>query len=197
MKKLYRFFIFIFLSITQLSGTFANATVLFPGTLSINLSRSYLETPHLSKKVKSIADSLKFRSSKLRDPRIFKSNFIFLVPKSSFYNKYLLSTLGSNSTNFKKIDTTSFPFYNNLSNIRVSSPIHDEMILSYSLVQENLVTAKIFSVLGNEITTLFSERQNPGNQIKSFNIADKVSSGIYILRLTVGSQRVAKRIQVL
>lgn len=150
----------------------------------------------LSGKDKNRGDSVRLRTAKIRENKPFKPNFLFVNPKSSFYNKYLLSTLNRRNS-FIRVDTTTYPLGSSLSNIQVSSPIHDAMTLSYSLLQENLVTAKLFSVLGNEVTTLFSEKQNSGYQSKTLNISDKVSSGIYILRITVGSQRIAKRIQVL
>ena len=161
-----------------------------------NLDQTFPSTQNFKTHLKP--DSTKFHSSKQNSNKLNKSNTLFVNTKPSFYHKYLLSTLGSRPNNSTiKLDTTSYPLTTNLYNIQVSTPIHDAMTLSYSLLQDNLVTVKLFSVLGNEITTLFSERQNSGPQIKTFYISDKVSSGIYILRLTVGTQRIAKRIQVL
>jgi len=185
MKKLSKFFILVYLF------SCINLVVLAVSPV-LNSRKS---TPKSSIKLNKFMDSLKLHNSKSKDLKNLKSNFVFVSPKTSFHTIYLYSTL--HSIPFRKMDTSSIPLNANLSTIQVTTPIHDEMKLSYSLVQENVVTAKIFSVLGNEITTLFSERQNPGFQTKTFNISDKVSSGIYILRVTVGSQRIAKRIQVL
>jgi|GEM_PF-725771 len=187
MKKLYRFFIFVYMMCCFVPATFGFSIVLFSGNKETKSTN----------KINTHSDSLKSHPLKAKDLKPFKSSLLFISSKPSFYNKYLLGTLGPNTIAFHKIDTTSYPLNTNLSNIQVTSPIRDEMTLTYSLVQENVVTAKLFSVLGNEVTTLFSERQNPGYQSKTFNISDRVSSGIYILRLTVGSQRIAKRIQVL
>jgi hypothetical protein len=187
MKKLYRFFILAFFLNGLNLMVQAVPAVLYSGK-SINKS---------SFKLNRIRDSLKLHNGKSKDMRAIKPSLVFISPKTSFHTKYLYSTLNPNSIAFHKLDTATIPLNSSLSEIQVSSPIHSEMTLKYSLVQENMVTAKIFSVLGNEITTLFSERQNPGIQVKTFNISDKISSGIYILRITVGSQRIAKRIQVL
>ncbi len=199
MKNLYRFFIYINLS-TSIFLLFAEASS------GSNHKPAGHDIPKescilISSPLYSKEDSLKFHNTKLKDVRSFKSVLILVSPKSKFYNNYLLSTIAyptkKTVKSFIKLDTTIYPVSNNLFNMAVSTPVHDEMTLSYSLIHGNFVTAKLFSVLGNEITTLFAERQNSGSQLKTLYVADKVSSGIYILRITIGSQRVARRIQIL
>lgn len=187
MKKLFKFFIIVYL-INCLS---------FQALIAKAILYSRKPYPRTSIKLNKYLDSSKLHSAKSKDLKNLKSSFVFLTPKTSFHTIYLYTTLHSQGVAFHKMDTASIPLNNIIPTIQVTNPIHDAMTLQYALVQENFVTAKIFSVLGNEVTTLFSEKQNPGIQIKTFNISDRVSSGIYILRLTVGSQRVAKRIQVL
>jgi hypothetical protein len=52
-------------------------------------------------------------------------------------------------------------------------------------------------VLGNEITTLFSESLSEGEHNNTFNISSKISSGFYFVRVSVGSEIITKRISVL
>ena len=52
-------------------------------------------------------------------------------------------------------------------------------------------------VLGNEITTLLSQKLMAGEQNSSFNVASRLSSGFYFLRFVVGDEVVVKRISVL
>ena len=52
-------------------------------------------------------------------------------------------------------------------------------------------------VLGNEILTLLSEHISAGEQTNSFNIASKLSSGFYFVRIVAGSESVIKRISIL
>jgi hypothetical protein len=53
-------------------------------------------------------------------------------------------------------------------------------------------------ILGNEITTLLSQRLSAGEQSNSFPISSSLSSGYYFIRFMVaGGQPVIKRISVL
>jgi hypothetical protein len=52
-------------------------------------------------------------------------------------------------------------------------------------------------VLGNEITTLLSERIAAGDQNKPFQITSRITSGFYFIRVSVGSEVITKRISVL
>ncbi len=143
------------------------------------------------------ADSLKQHSNRIKDIKPYSRTFLFINPSGKSSNhKFIINTLIIHPIELIKTDSASNPLAGNLFNVEVSSPIHSALTLTYSLNQENIVSAKLFSILGTEITTLFTEKQFPGSQLKTFYIADKLSSGIYILRLTAGNQRIAKRIQV-
>lgn len=139
------------------------------------------------------SDTLKLHTSGLKDNRISRPYLIFTTPSINITKRILTGT-ATPSIEYSNMDAQ---YQNIFGNFSVSTPIHDQMTLSYSLVRDNMVTAKIYNVLGTEVTTLFSEYQFAGQQRKIFNIADKMSSGIYILRLTAGSQAKAARIQVL
>jgi hypothetical protein len=85
-----------------------------------------------------------------------------------------------------------------LNNVKVyPNPVSDQLNLSYFLNKDSNVTIKIMDVLGNEITTLFTERLLAGDQANSFNIASRLNSGFYFIRVSVGGEVITKRISVL
>lgn len=85
-----------------------------------------------------------------------------------------------------------------LNNVKVyPNPVTDQLNLTYLVNKDSNVTIMIMDVLGNEVATLFSERLQAGQQNHSFNIASKLSSGFYFVRLMVGNEIVIKRISVL
>jgi hypothetical protein len=85
-----------------------------------------------------------------------------------------------------------------LTNVKVyPNPVSDQLNLSYFIIKDSNVTIKIMDVLGNEITTLFTERLSAGDQVNSFNISSRLNSGFYFIRVSVGSEIITKRISVL
>jgi hypothetical protein len=59
-------------------------------------------------------------------------------------------------------------------------------IASGQLAGNNLVTLKIYDILGREVKTLVNEKQSAGSYSVSFN-ADKLASGIYFYTLRAGN----------
>ena len=85
-----------------------------------------------------------------------------------------------------------------LNNVKVyPNPVSDQLNLTYLVNKDSNVTIMIMDVLGNEVATLYSERVQSGQQNHSFNIASKLASGFYFVRLNVGTETVVKRISVL
>jgi len=85
-----------------------------------------------------------------------------------------------------------------LNNVKVyPNPISDQLNLSFNISKEATVIVKIMDVLGNEITTLLTERVSAGDQNKPFQIASRITSGFYFVRVSVGSEVITKRISVL
>jgi hypothetical protein len=85
-----------------------------------------------------------------------------------------------------------------LSNVKVyPNPVEDEINLSYQVNKDSNVTIKIMDVLGNEISTLLSQKLTAGEQTNTFNIASRLNSGFYFIRVIVGNEIVIKRISVL
>ena len=66
------------------------------------------------------------------------------------------------------------------------NPFNPSTKIRYSIPQEGNVTLKIYDVLGNEVTTLANEEKPAGVYEVEFN-ASKLSSGIYIYKLTAAN----------
>lgn len=85
-----------------------------------------------------------------------------------------------------------------LNNVTVyPNPVADNLNLKYSISKDATVVVKIMDVLGNEVTTLLTERLSSGDQLNSFNIASRLNSGFYFIRVSVSGETVTKRISVL
>ena len=54
------------------------------------------------------------------------------------------------------------------------------------LVTTNLITLKVYDVLGKEVVTLVNEEKPPGNYEVEF-VGDGIPSGIYFYQLRAGS----------
>jgi hypothetical protein len=86
----------------------------------------------------------------------------------------------------------------NLTFIKVSpSTVDDQITVVYKLERESNISIKIMDLLGNEVTTLSNERSASGEQAKTFSIANRLSSGIYFVRIVAGAETSVKRISVL
>jgi hypothetical protein len=59
-------------------------------------------------------------------------------------------------------------------------------VISYELAAVNLVSLKVFDLLGREVATLVNEVKRPGTYDATWN-AEGVASGMYIYRLQAGS----------
>jgi hypothetical protein len=136
--------------------------------------------------------SIKITDTRLNKPAYLKNgvkvNFIPFKPaKDNFFGNTKIinaSKLGDND----KV----------LNNVKVyPNPISDQLNLSFSMSKDANVIVKIMDVLGNEITTLLSERVAAGDQTKPFIIASRITSGFYFIRVSVGSEIITKRISVL
>jgi hypothetical protein len=77
------------------------------------------------------------------------------------------------------------------------NPVTDQINLKYSISRNTNVTIKIMDVLGNDITTLFSQRVDSGDHNINYPINNKLSRGFYFVRVVAGTESVIKRISVL
>jgi len=77
------------------------------------------------------------------------------------------------------------------------NPVEDQVNLVVKLDRESNFSVKIMDLLGNEVVTLANERIAAGEQTKTYNIPERLNSGIYFLKIISGSETVVKRISVL
>ncbi len=72
------------------------------------------------------------------------------------------------------------------------NPFNSTTTITFSLENEAFVLLKIYNLLGNEIQILANDFHTSGRYNISFN-ADKLSSGIYIYKITAGSNTDQKK----
>ena len=85
-----------------------------------------------------------------------------------------------------------------LSNVKIfPNPVTEYINLSYRLGKAQVVKIKVMDALGNEVLTLLNQRVDAGNQNHSFEVQNRLSTGIYFVRVSVGTETVVKRISVL
>ncbi|QNL49436.1 T9SS type A sorting domain-containing protein [Olivibacter sp. SDN3] len=85
-----------------------------------------------------------------------------------------------------------------LSNVKVfPNQISDQISLSFKLNKDSNVSIKIMDALGNEVSTLLSQRLSSGEQNNSFNVGGKLNQGFYFIRVVAGTETIVKRIEVL
>jgi hypothetical protein len=98
------------------------------------------------------------------------------------------STLYANAVKTGKILTVSKVYPN---------PVESQVNINLKLDRETNLSIKITDVLGNDVITLINERTSAGEHTKTFNIPDKLNTGIYFLRIVAGGEPIIKRISVL
>jgi hypothetical protein len=76
------------------------------------------------------------------------------------------------------------------------NPFNPSTRITFSVANPDLVTLKVFSVLGKEVATLVNERMNTGTYQVDFNAAD-LPSGVYFYQITTGNNSVTKKMMLL
>ncbi|MBU1708305.1 T9SS type A sorting domain-containing protein, partial [bacterium] len=72
------------------------------------------------------------------------------------------------------------------------NPFNPNTTISYALKDVGFVTLKIYNLLGQEVTTLVSQRLEAGRYTATF-MADNLPSGVYIYRLEVNDFTATKK----
>jgi hypothetical protein len=65
--------------------------------------------------------------------------------------------------------------------------------IKFSVKETNLVTLKVYDILGKEVATLVNENLNPGEYETKFD-GSFFTSGIYFYRLTAGDFTTARKL---
>ncbi len=138
------------------------------------------------------SDSVNYisRSRKINKPSIKVNNQVYRPLMNGLgtipYNSYMLSK--GNAAKPEK----------NLTFLKVfPNTIDDQITVVFKLERESTVSIKIMDLLGNEVATLANERAASGEQSKTYTIANRLSSGIYFVRIVAGPETSVKRISVL
>ncbi|MDP4117336.1 MAG: T9SS type A sorting domain-containing protein, partial [Bacteroidota bacterium] len=76
------------------------------------------------------------------------------------------------------------------------NPFNPNTTINYRLPQSGPVTIKVYDVLGNEVKTLVNEYKSAGEYSINFD-AGKLSSGVYIYRITSGGYTSAKKMTLI
>ncbi len=72
------------------------------------------------------------------------------------------------------------------------NPFNPTTQINYTVPKNGFVTLKVYNVLGQEVTTLFSGQQTAGSHVATFN-ASKFASGVYFYRLQAGTNFVTMK----
>jgi hypothetical protein len=98
-------------------------------------------------------------------------------------NNYIIKTAIIDNTNSIKIN--SFQLYQNYPN-----PFNSTTIISYFLLNPNLVTIKLYDILGQEVLSLVDEYKNKGHHYFVFN-ASQIPTGTYFYRLNINNYNIS------
>jgi hypothetical protein len=90
-----------------------------------------------------------------------------------------------------EIAPKEFVLYQNYPN-----PFNPITKIKYSIPKESVVTIKVFDILGNEVRTLISEKQEQGNYEIDFEGGD-LASGIYLYKMQAGTFSQVKKMLIL
>lgn len=151
----------------------------------------------------SAIDTLKTSNLKITDTRKNKPSYLKNVVKVTFvpFKPQIDKIFGNTYVVPAKVNDVETSLADDskiLNNVKVyPNPVTDQLNITYAVNKDSNVTIKIMDVLGNEVVTLFSEPLQAGPQNHSFNIASKLTSGFYFVRLMVGTETIIKRISVL
>jgi len=76
------------------------------------------------------------------------------------------------------------------------NPFNPSTIIKYSVPKAQVVTIKVYNMLGQEVATLLNNQQNPGNYEINFN-ASRLASGVYFYTLNAGNFNAVKKMILL
>ncbi len=106
------------------------------------------------------------------------------ITDNSYYSPLVNLSLTTSSLTEVKSESaipTGFALSQNYPN-----PFNPETTIKFSIPSTNVVTIKIYDILGSEVSTLVNETKQAGNYELKFN-ASKLSSGVYFYSIKAGS----------
>ncbi len=76
------------------------------------------------------------------------------------------------------------------------NPFNPSTMISFNLASNEFATLKVYDVLGNEVSTLVNGSMTAGQHQVSFD-ASKLTSGVYVYRLTAGNMVDTKKMTIM
>ena len=76
------------------------------------------------------------------------------------------------------------------------NPFNPSTVINYSIPKSQLVTLKIYNILGQEVATLVNQEQVAGNYKVTFD-ASRLSSGVYFYSIKTGNFSAVKKMMLL
>ncbi len=126
--------------------------------------------------------------SNLRSIYFLNTNLGYAVGDSGVILKYSIATsVKDPPTNI----LTRFSLEQNYPN-----PFNPSTMIHYQLPMNNVVTLKVYDVLGREVETLVNERESSGSHAVRFD-GSNLPSGVYLYRLEAGTYHDAKKLLLL
>ncbi|MGE5401519.1 MAG: T9SS type A sorting domain-containing protein [Ignavibacteriales bacterium] len=108
---------------------------------------------------------------------------------------HLVRAYASLTTDVKQLASTVRPTAYALSQ-NYPNPFNPTTSIKYQLPEAGYVTLKVYDVLGNEVSTLVSEFQNPGSYNATFD-GKNLASGIYLYKLSQGRYSETKKLMLM
>lgn len=85
----------------------------------------------------------------------------------------------------------------NVSNMSIfPNPVSDKLNLSFTLEDSKPVKADVYNLNGQLVKPLFNETLSWGEHNRSFNVDGELSTGIYLVKFTVGTAHFFKKVVV-
>jgi hypothetical protein len=72
------------------------------------------------------------------------------------------------------------------------NPFNPATVIKYSVPKSDIVTLKVYNMLGQEVATLVNQQQQAGNYNINFN-ATRLASGVYMYRIQTGGFSLTKK----
>jgi len=76
------------------------------------------------------------------------------------------------------------------------NPFNPSTKISYQIPTKNLVTLKVYDILGREVATLVNAQQNAGQYVATFD-GSRLASGVYFYRIQAGTYINTKKLLLL
>ncbi len=114
------------------------------------------------------------------------SNSTYSMPRSAMLQRGMVTAAEANNEN-----PDVFALEQNYPN-----PFNPTTTINFTLDQPSNASIKVFNMLGQEVATLLNTRMSAGSHTVNFD-ASELSSGIYIYRLTAGTNSMTRKMMLI